>query len=418
MADLREWLKNRLPDYMLPSTFTLLETLPLTPNGKIDRKALPAPDNILGVSDNIPPRDVLECQLLAIWQTVLGLDNLGIQDDFFAVGGHSLLAMRLVSLIQHECAVTLPVAVLFQHTTVATLAELIRQQQAAAGTSTTWSNCVPMQTRGIQTPLYVLPGALGSVLYLQPLAAALGQQQPVFALQTPGLQSGETPPTTLEDLASYHIAAIRAQQPTGPYQLVGHSSGGRVAFEMAYQLEQAGETIALLAILDTTAPDPTKMAKQDPQDDGSELYQLGVILQGFTELTGIDLPLTREDLYALSNIEQAYAQTLACLQHHQIVFTAGDTIEMLRRWVQTYRPTTEDHINYQTQAQIACPIQLFLADATEIDTDTRPAWGWEAHTQAEVTEISVPGTHMSMMIRPNVQVLAAALRESLQHTHF
>ena len=422
VSDLKKWLKTRLPDYMVPNTFTVLDILPLTPNGKIDRKALPAPDNTLNVSNNIQPRDELECQLLTIWQTLLEIGNLSIHDDFFAVGGHSLLAMRLVSLIQHQLTVTLPVAVLFQHTTVATLAELIRQQQADTGTATTWSNCVPMQTQGEQTPLYVLPGALGSVLYLQPLAAALGQQQPTFALQTPGLQPNETTPTTLEALASYHVEAVRTQQPTGPYRLAGHSSGGRVAFEMAHQLEQAGEQIEFLGILDTSAPNPTRIAKRHPKDDGSERFQLGIMLRGFSILTGIDLPLTLEDLYDLPDTKQAYEQTLACLQQHQIVFTAEDTIEKLHRWVQTFRVTREGHVNYQTQAQLTCPIQLFRtsvsmlpANTAKIYTDNRPVLGWKTYTQAKVFEIPVPGTHMSMVTRPHVQILAMAIRECLQN---
>ncbi|MEM6406469.1 MAG: amino acid adenylation domain-containing protein, partial [Pseudomonadota bacterium] len=181
---LRDALKARLPDYMVPNSFTVLDTLPLTPNGKINRKALPEPDQIQSTSAAIPPRDLIECELLAIWQQVLGTDQIGIQDDFFAVGGHSLLAMRLVSLIRQQFNLQLPVAVLFQQGTVAALAELIRQAESVS--LPTWSNCVPLQTQGEDVPIYILPGAIGSVLYLQPLAAALGSQQPIYALQTPG----------------------------------------------------------------------------------------------------------------------------------------------------------------------------------------------------------------------------------------
>ena len=411
---LRAALQAQLPDYMLPNSITLLEALPLTPNGKIDRKALPEPDQIQGTGTAIPPRDLIECQLLAIWQQVLGSDQLGIQDDFFAVGGHSLLAMRLISLTQQKFDIQLPVAVLFQHKTIAQLAELIRQTNTAALPA--WSNCMPMQTQGEDTPIFILPGAIGSVLYLQPLAAALGQQQPVYALQTPGLQPNEVTPETIEVLAAYHLAAIRQQQPNGPYRILGHSFGGRVAFELAHQLETAGETVALLGILDTGAPDP-QHNWQDPQDDGSDTYQLWCLLQVFTELTGQIAPYTLAELQAM---DQADTQVLSWLQQRQIVFTEADTTANLRRWVQTYRATTQGHMHYQTQARLACPIHLFRAseqtqepDAAEALSDNRSHWGWGAHTQASVNEITVPGTHMTMMARPQVQTLAEAIRDCL-----
>ncbi|MEM6406525.1 MAG: amino acid adenylation domain-containing protein, partial [Pseudomonadota bacterium] len=183
-ATLRDALQARLPDYMVPNSFTVMDALPLTPNGKIDRKALPEPAQIQSSGTSIPPCDFIECQLLAIWQKVLGTDQIGIQDDFFAVGGHSLLAMRLISLIRQQFNLPLPVAVLFQQGTVTALAELIRQAESASLPA--WSHCVPLQTQGEDVPIYILPGAIGSVLYLQPLAAALGSQQPIYALQTPG----------------------------------------------------------------------------------------------------------------------------------------------------------------------------------------------------------------------------------------
>ena len=179
--------------------------------------------------------------------------------------------------------------------------------------------------------IFILPGAIGSVLYLQPLAAALGQQQPVYALQTPGLQPDEVTSDTVEALAAYHLVAIRQQQPNEPYRILGHSSGGRVAFELACQLETAGETVALLGILDTGAPDP-QHDWQDPQDDGSDTYQLWCLLQVFTELTGQTAPYTLAELQVM---DQADTQVLTWLQQRQIVFTEADTTASLHRWVQT-----------------------------------------------------------------------------------
>ena len=423
MSELRATLQSRLPDYMVPNSFTLLDQMPLTPNGKIDRKALPEPDQIPRTGHSIPPRDLIECRLLALWQQILGTNSFGIQDDFFTVGGHSLLAMRLVSLIRQHFDIQLPVAVLFQQKTVAQLAELIRQLQAETDRPVAWSNCVPMQTQGKGTPIYILPGAIGSVLYLQPLTAALGQQQPIYALQTPGLQPGEVTPDTVEALATYHLAAIRQQSPQGPYQILGHSSGGRVAFELACQLEAAGETVALLGVLDTGAPYP-QPDWQDPQDDGSETYQIWNLLQIITALTGHTAPDTLAELQTLE-IEQAYARVLAWLQQRHLVFTETDTVANLRRWVQTYQATTQGHVRYQTPAQLSCPIHLFRASerthepaATDTRQDDRPHWGWDTYTQAQIHEIQVPGTHVTMMVRPQVQTLAEAIQACLKQVSF
>ncbi len=192
---------------MVPSHFTVLDKLPLTPNGKIDRKALPAPDSNTP-TENTLPRDSIELQLLSVWETVLDVHPLGIHDNFFELGGHSLLAVKLMSHIQQQFAVRLPVSVLFQSPTVATLAQ---QRQ---DTTPLLTNLVPIQTKGEANPVYGLPGAIGSVMYLYPLASYLGQQQPFYALQTPG-RDGSTTPETVEALARYHLQTLRQQQPTG-----------------------------------------------------------------------------------------------------------------------------------------------------------------------------------------------------------
>jgi acyl carrier protein len=180
---LRTWLAGQLPDYMVPATFTVLAQLPLTPNGKVDRKALPEPDGLISHSHApTPPRDTLELQLLGSWEFALNRRPLGIQDDFFALGGHSLLAVRLMSQIQQQLGLKLPLGLLFQYPTVSRLADYLRQQ----GEAVAWDNCVTIQADGEQPALFLLPGALGSVLYLQPLAALLGNTQPIYALQKIG----------------------------------------------------------------------------------------------------------------------------------------------------------------------------------------------------------------------------------------
>jgi len=412
----KDWLKARLPDYMIPSHFTVLEQLPLTPNGKIDRKALPAPETNTSAKNTLP-RDAIELQLLGVWETVLDVHPLGIHDNFFELGGHSLLAVKLMSHIQQQCECRLPVSALFQSPTVATLAQQLRQD------TTPWlTSLVPIQTKGEGTPVYCLPGAIGSVMYLYPLASYLGQQQPFYALQTPGLEGSTTTPETVEALAHYHLQALRLKQPTGPYQLLGHSSGGRVAFEMAWQLEQQGETVALLAILDTSAPDSNQ---PNPMADYTEVNWLSDIVLVFEELSGVDLNRSLEQLRAMPNLETAYAKVMQAFVERQILFAPGAPVDELNALVNTYRITVQGDADYQIPGKVQCPIHLFRAQEQTPNVEnnvekiefeeTREAWGWAECTHTEVEEHWVPGTHVTMMTPPHVKTLADKLSQYLSY---
>lgn len=411
---LRTWLAGQLPDYMIPASFTVLAQLPLTPNGKVDRQALSEPDAIPSHSHApTPPRNTLELQLLGSWEFALNRRPLGIQDDFFAQGGHSLLAVRLMGHIQQQLGLKLPLGWLFQHPTVARLADYLRQQ----GETVTWDNCVTIQAGGEQPPVFLLPGMFGSVLYLQPLAALLGTAQPVYALQTPGLGGEAATPETVEDLAAYHLQAVRQRQPHGPYRLVGHSSGGRVAFAMAQQLEQQGEQLSLLGVLDTTAPGGPR-----PPDLGeSDEPWLWSLVRLMESLTGLTLGITLEGLQALADSEAVYRHTLQAFQRQQVMFSAQSTVDDLRQWVTVTRISANAHGKEQaTHNRLHCPIHLLRAsDTTQVAgeeftwEDPRPHWGWDAHTHEGVVEILVPGTHASMMTMPYVPTLAATLQPLL-----
>ncbi|XCN75492.1 MAG: AMP-binding protein [Candidatus Electrothrix aestuarii] len=414
-AELRVFLKESLPEYMIPASFTVLEKLPFTPNGKIDRKNLPEPDEQFSHASRMPPRDITELRLLGLWQEVLGTDAPGIHDSFFDSGGHSLLAVRLMGRIQKEFGIRLPLSLLFQHPTVARLAAHLREPKPD---TTAWSTCIRVSDRGDEPPIYLLPGAVGSVLYLQPLTAALGGEQPIYVLQTPGLH-GEAPvPEKVEDLAAAHIAALRREQPRGPYRLIGHSSGGRAAFEMARRLEEQGECVAFLGILDTNAPDPEQPAQENEDSDEYWLWNLALV---FGELIGRDLDITSEELRALNNSEAALNRTLEAFLRHELLAPDADA-EQLKCWMQVYRASVLGHSGY-VGGRVNCPVHLFRAQerlaaagAEEMPEDNRPDWGWSDCTQAKAVEISVPGNHASMMALPHVRHLADAIRPFLRET--
>ncbi len=251
--ELRAFLAERLPDYMIPSSFVTLDRLPLTPNGKIDRKALPAPEKAdATVTGNfVAPRNPIEQALANIWAEVLKVKQVGIHDDFFELGGHSLLAVRLFTQITKLTGKDLPLVTLFQAPTIERLAAILRQE----GWETPWASLVPIKAGGAKPPFYCVHGVGGNILEYLDLAKYMDADQPFYGLQAVGLDGKRpTENLTVEQMAAYYIGEIRAFQPRGPYYLGGSSFGGLVAYEMAQQLCAADEQVALLAFFDTNGP--------------------------------------------------------------------------------------------------------------------------------------------------------------------
>ncbi|MHB9026168.1 MAG: amino acid adenylation domain-containing protein [Armatimonadota bacterium] len=246
----RQFLQERLPEYMLPAAFVSLEGLPLTASGKVDRQALPAPEAESTEAHTCqPPRDALELQLVHIWEHLLKVSPIGVSDDFFEIGGHSLLAVELISCVRKATGVTLPLASLFEAPTVAQMAALLRR----GGWHSRWTSLVAVQPAGIHPPLFCVAGAHDSALSFADLARALGNDQPLYALQEQGIfDTTQSTHNSIEEMVAHYVKELRSLQPDGPYHLAGYSFGGIVAFEVAQQLAAQGQPVALLALLDTS----------------------------------------------------------------------------------------------------------------------------------------------------------------------
>ncbi|MFE1744077.1 amino acid adenylation domain-containing protein [Coleofasciculus sp. H7-2] len=250
-AELHTFLQDRLPNYMVPAAFVMLDALPLTPNGKIDRLALPAPDLIEQKSAEtfVAPKNDLELRLAKIWEKVLGVQPIGIRDNFFELGGHSLVAVELFSQIKKIIGADIPIATLFQAPTVEKLADIISQE----GWSTPWLSLVPIKPEGSQPPFFFHGGAAEAMTW-----AGFGRQlpsdRPFYGLQLPALNGKATFQSSVEEIASICIKEIRSIQPNGPYFIGGHCFGGTIAFEIAQQLKAQGEEVSILALVDAYAP--------------------------------------------------------------------------------------------------------------------------------------------------------------------
>jgi amino acid adenylation domain-containing protein len=395
--ELRRFLKDKLPEYMVPAVVVLLKALPVTPNGKVDRRALPAPDRSRPELEKafVAPRDDLELQLAHIWEEVLGVRPVGVRDNFFELGGHSLLAVRLFALIEKRLGKKLPLTAVFQGATVEHLAGVLRQP-ATPGPQ---SSLVPIQPGGSKRPLFLVHPAGGHVFPYIHLAQFLGPDQPCYGLQARGLEDGQDPHTRIEDMAAWYIQALQTVQPTGPYLLGGWSMGGVVAFEMAQQLHAQGQRVALLALLDGRIPTPDETF---PEEDAEAIVLVeryfGISFGPMESLA--ELPKDQQLAFML---EQAKSAGLV---------PAELDVSQARRFVDLLRSDLRATQNYGLHLYPG-RITFFKASETLEGASADPTLGWSDWASGGVEVHVVPGNHANLMYEPHVEVLAEKLTACL-----
>lgn len=250
--ELRRYLKDLLPEYMVPADFVFLKALPLTPNGKVDRRALPEPEPLeTGDSGGlVAARNELETRMVTLWEHVLGKRPIGVRDNFFELGGHSLLAVRLTSRIEKQFGKKLTITALLEAPTVESLVELLREENSS------WSPVVPLQTQGSKPTFFFVHGLGGTVMRFHELAHHMVPDQPFYCFQAQGMDGKLPCLDRVEDMASLYLEHLRETQPQGPYFLGGYSFGGLVALEMARRLLAEKEQVKLLTLVDTYFPGP------------------------------------------------------------------------------------------------------------------------------------------------------------------
>jgi thioesterase domain-containing protein len=253
---------------MIPQHIERLDALPHTPNGKIDRKALPLPSKLSApAAGEVKPVAALEQALIDIWRELLRVQDVGVNDDFFDLGGDSLLAVRVFERTQKLTGVNLPLASLLTAPTIARQAAALRAAGAkepqiapapvaapTGGRRDPWAPLVPIQPKGSRLPLFFVHAIGGNVLNYVRLAKGFPADQPVYGLQAIGLDGLAPPLESVHDMAARYVAEIRKVQPHGPYFLAGGSMGGAIAYEIAQQLSDDGEPIGMLALFDTYGP--------------------------------------------------------------------------------------------------------------------------------------------------------------------
>jgi amino acid adenylation domain-containing protein len=409
--ELRQYLRDRLPEYMVPGSVVLMEQMPLTPNGKLDRQALIA----AGGNTSRPqaafvgPRDVVELELIQIWEEFMDIRPIGIRDNFFDLGGHSLLAVRLMARIRASFGQTLPLMALFLAPDVEQLAQRLRQCTKQEKRSP----LVLIQTGSQSTPLFMVHPIGGQVLCYYELSRHLGPKQTVYGLEATASDETTGVSSSIEQMASGYVEAIQAVQPSGPYLLGGWSIGGIVAFEMAQRLRVAGHEVEFLAIIDSPAPRENKA-----DTNAAASRSLASIARIYEIYTGRQLGVSEDVLNELNRAEQLDF-VLAEMKNKDLAPPDVD-VSYLREFLQVAESNLRAKWNY-VPADYSGRIILFrsqeLIPGFEEDQDhesyPEPAWGWGQLSAEPVVVHSIPGNHVTMLNRPNVLVLARVLKEYL-----
>ncbi len=403
IASLRDRLRKMVPDHMVPAAFVPLERLPLTPSGKVDRRTLPAPGESLTDRDSarVEPRDNEERQLAAIWTKLLGTRGMGVHDNFFDLGGHSLMTLRLQSMIENTFGVTIPMEAVFEYPTIARLAEIVRGAGPSGGTARMPGTQVveiipPLFFLHFQTIARRLEIHLGKERKVLGVGARADEELSLF------LKTGRLA-LSIQDLAARDIEIIRRTQPSGPYHLIGYCFGGVVAFEVACQLKRRGEQIASLTLIDA-------------------VYRPGCALRRFARLRKwIERPaylLTRDPSYLAGRLRQRI--NLA----RRRISDPGPSPEpnhLLARFQQAWREDDETERFHDRMLQdyqgssYEGPTLVFRAVARDFSRGRDPgrAYGWDKVVVNGLRVENLRCNHAEIYNEPYVGEIAKILKDHL-----
>ena len=399
--ELRAYVADRLPGYMVPDTYRWITGIPLTANGKLDRAAL---RGRLAVADRpvTPPRDAAEFTVVRLIEELLDRAPVGVHDDFFEIGGHSLLAVRLMAKINAAFGTELPVSVFFEkpgadQVRPATAAHLAR----AARRGGMRSEAAVRLRDGVGAPLFCFPPAGGDVVGYRDLAFSDVSQRPIYGLQPPLDGTAET--QSVEFLADYYLAALRRVRPAGPYLLLGWSMGGLVAFETARRLVTAGEQVPVLALVESY---PGEVLPLDVQT--SALHHLAGAL-GWP--AGTELPLDMADLQRLPE-DVAIHRIVAAATAAGLV-SAGPEQQDLERRLRLNQMHVRAAAEYRLLSY-AGPVTLIQATATEPDLQRKAVEAWRRSCTGPIVVRELPGEHFTVLRRPAVDELARIVESAAE----
>ncbi|MBN1209743.1 MAG: amino acid adenylation domain-containing protein [Myxococcaceae bacterium] len=388
---LHEHLAALLPAVMMPAAFVPMAEFPLNASGKVDRKALPppVPAQLGARAASVAPRNPVEQSLAELWKEVLSLEQVGVTDDFFSLGGHSMLALRLMGQVERRLGVKLPLDALFESPTIAGLAERLQAGQRAPA----HSPLVLLREGGARPPLFWIHPVGGGVLCYQPLLARLPTDRPHYGLRSVGLLGVERP-EALAELAREYVRHVIAVQPDGPVHLAGWSLGGVLAFEMARQLEAQGRKVAALVAIDAMLEPDTEVTAE------WEALELAA-------LVAAELGLREEQAQAL-----LAEGGLARLARHGAEALGGVGPEQLQHVLEELRRNLGALRRYRPGPYLG---RMLLLAASERggSLEATPQAIWSPWVLGGLECRPLAGDHYQLMREPHVGAVAEAVQQVL-----
>jgi len=389
--DIRNYLLMSLPDYMVPSTFISVEHFPLTPNGKINVDKLINTDHspLQQTDKYVRPRTEEEKIITQIWSEILGVEKIGIYDNFYDLGGHSLVAIQIVANLSKAIGKTIPIAALIKSPSVEGLGKTIGNLESYG----IWNTLSPLKTTGNRYPLFCIPPAASTAIRFKLLSDYLGVDQPIYGLEYPGMDGSIQPLSSIPEIAKIFLSDIKEIQPDGPYYLAGMCYGGNVAFEIAQQLFLEGSQVAFLGIIDSNLAPGTR--RPIP-------YYMYLIKRYI--YNGI-LRMDKYDGELMPKRVRRHLDNKDPIRRH---ITKVHTASFLGR------------IKYKTKR--------YPGRITRFSTDSHVARyatkNWEKITSVGLENHLIPGNHFrgstdetSLMEEPHIQVLAKILEKCLDKTY-
>lgn len=401
-VDIQKWkkaLQQSIPDFMIPHEYVVMDSLPLLPNGKINRGELPKPGKRQHTSTVKITVDNTNMEKLVahIWAEVLDIDEVGIDEDFFDLGGHSLIAVEMMVKLEKETGKHLPIAALFEASTVRKLSRLLQTGNVPA----LWESLVPVKSGGHKPPLYIVHGDGLNVMVFNSIPKFMDAEQPVFGLQPKGLNGIDSPDESMEEIAAYYIACILKDNPQGPYFLAGYSFGGIVAFEMAKQLKFAGHEVKMLAMFDTN------VGNINYTGSAGERLVKKISLQ-FPKMLFIAGSLLKYPRSVLS-----YQWFVVKRKWHSMMSRVGLATENVEEMPAHQKRIIEKHsqaYQHYTMTPYEGRIDLFRVRERVYFLDDPIYLGWKQLATKGVIIHQVPGDHRTFLLPPNDKVFATRLQ--------
>ncbi len=410
-SDLRTFLKDKLPEYMIPSLFVLLDSMPLNASGKIDRKALPVPELSAEMQQGyVAPRTPGEYLLAELWANLLQIPKIGIHDHFFESGGHSLLGVQFVSRLRQKTGKNFPLSLLFSHPTIAAFASFLDQIPDA----TLWSSLVAVQPNGSKPPLYCVHPVTGGVEYVTKMAAYLDEDQPIYGLQAVGICGQKAPQECVYAMAEHYLSLILKNQPEGAYHLAGYSVGGLIAYEMAVRLRAMGKEVLTLILFDTY---PSRKRVLAYKHIGLE-YIAHSWVKGLLS-PRVSLEQKKQVVSSMKTIPKDFVKLVAGhlkgkLRPSQPVDTSPTPSREV--WETILEASWKAGNRYRPQHYDGKAVLIRATDIPARHLKASHTFGWEKYIKNVIHVYQIEGDHFSLFREAqSVQTIAGIVRKYIQH---